>query len=131
MASANVSIKIGNLAADPEARMSKGGKAITTFRIGVSDPFNDETQWFNVVCFDRVAEACARNLTKGRLVYVQGRDQVRSWKDDAGNWKNKHEILASQVQFLTPKGSDDSRSSSPYGGAPSWDKGGDDDEAPF
>lgn len=107
MASANVNIKIGNLAADPETRMSKAGKPITNFRIGVSDPFNDETLWFNIVTFDKVAEACARNLRKGRLVYIQGRDQVRSWKDDAGNWKNKHEILASQVQFLTPKDADD------------------------
>ena len=130
MASANVSIKIGNLAADPEARMSKAGKPVTNFRIGVSDPYNDETQWFNVVCFDKVAEACAKNLKKGRLVYVQGRDQVRSWKDDAGNWKNRHEILASQVQFLTPKGADDGHVSTSYQGGNSQGRSND-DHVPF
>ena len=117
MASANVSIKIGNLAKDPETRMSNNNKAITTFRIGVSDHFSDETQWFNIVCFDKLAEACARNLKKGRLVYVQGRDQIRSWKGDDGKWNNKHEIIATQVQFLTPKNAEPAAPShSSYGG---------------
>ena len=117
MASANVSIKIGNLAKDPETRMSNNNKAITTFRIGVSDHFSDETQWFNIVCFDKLAEACARNLKKGRLVYVQGRDQIRSWQGDDGKWNNKHEIIATQVQFLTPKNAEPAAPShSAYGG---------------
>ena len=117
MASANVSIKIGNLAKDPETRMSNNNKAITTFRIGVSDHFSDETQWFNIVCFDKLAEACARNLKKGRLVYIQGRDQIRSWKGDDGKWNNKHEIIATQVQFLTPKNAEPAAPShGSYGG---------------
>ena len=125
MASANVSIKIGNLAKDPETRMSNNNKAITTFRIGVTDHFSDETQWFNIVCFDKLAEACSRNLKKGRRVYVQGCDQISSWKGDDGRWNNKHEIIATQVQFLTPKNAEPAAPANfSYGG-------GGDDDIPF
>lgn len=104
MASVNISIKVGNLAADPESRQTDGGKYLTKFRIGVSDSYNDETQWFNIVTFGKTAEVCARILRKGSLVFINGRDNKRSWKDDDGNWKNHHEIVAQSVQFLTPKG---------------------------
>jgi len=115
--SANVNIKIGRLAADPESKQTKSGKNLTTFRIAVNEG-KDETLWFNVVTFGKTAENCAKYLEKGRMVFINGRDKVDSWQDDDGRWNNRHEIIAHSVKFLSGDKQPGQQQPSSYGGAP-------------
>lgn len=99
---------IGNLGADPEMRYTANGAAVTTFRVATTRSFTgpdgqrrDETEWFSVVTWNRLAETCAQYLQKGRQVYVEGRMQTRSWDDQAtGQKRYRTELIAETVKFL-------------------------------
>ena len=98
---------IGNLGKDPEMRYTANGQAVTTFNVATSRTFNgrdgerrEETEWFTVVTWDRLAETCAQYLTKGRQVYVEGRMQTRSWDGNDGVKHYKTELIAQEVKFL-------------------------------
>ncbi|MQC19079.1 MAG: single-stranded DNA-binding protein [Chloroflexi bacterium] len=98
---------IGHLGADPEMRYTANGSAVTTFRVATSRNFTDgsgerreETEWFRVVTWNRLAETCAQYLTKGRLVYVEGRLQTRQWDDQQGQRRYTTELIAETVRFL-------------------------------
>lgn len=102
---------IGNLGRDPEMRYTPAGRPVTTFTVACSRAWNssegerhEETEWFNVVAWGKLAENCKQFLVKGSLVYVEGRLQTRSW-DDAE--KKKHfrtEVIASEIIFLDDRG---------------------------
>src|SRR5690606_5808548 len=96
---------IGRLTADPELRYTPQGHAVTTFRIAVDRPFANqqgerETDFFAIVTWRRLAETCAHNLGKGRLVAVEGRLQNRQYtrQDDSKGWVT--EVVADSVRFL-------------------------------
>ena len=99
---------IGNLGADPEMRYTANGSAVTTFRVATSRRFSgqdgqqrEETEWFSVVTWNRLAETCAQYLVKGRTVYVEGRLQTRSWDDQAtGTKRYRTELIAEEVKVL-------------------------------
>ena len=98
---------IGNLGADPEMRYTANGNAVTTFRVATSRSYNsaegerrEETEWFSVVTWNRLAETCAQYLTKGRQVYVEGRMQTRSWEGQDGQKRYRTELIAETVKFL-------------------------------
>ncbi len=102
---------IGNLGADPEMRYTANGNAVTTFRVATSRTFNgpagerrEETEWFSVVTWERLAETCAQYLTKGRQVYVEGRMQTRSWDGNDGVKHYRTELIAQEVKFLGNRG---------------------------
>ena len=107
MSGVNKAILIGNLGADPEARYTQSGQAVTNFRIATSERWNDRngqsqerTEWHRVVTFGRLAETCRDYLKKGRQVYVEGRIQTRQWDDRDGNKRYTTEIVAQTVRFL-------------------------------
>lgn len=99
---------IGNLGADPEMRYTPSGKAVTTFRVAVNRTWRDsssgqqqqDTQWFRIVTWEQLAEICARYLTKGRQVYVEGRLQTRSWDAADGTRRYTTEVVAQEVLML-------------------------------
>ena len=98
---------IGNLGADPEMRYTANGRAVATFNVATSRTFTgpdgqrrEETEWFSVVTWERLAETCAQYLTKGRQVYVEGRMQTRSWDGQDGVKHYKTELIAQEVKFL-------------------------------
>ena len=97
---------IGNLGADPEMRYTANGSAVTTFRMAVSrsygqpDERKEETEWFTVVTWNKLAEVLGQHLQKGRKVYVEGRLTTRSWDDNNGQKRYRTEVVASQVLFL-------------------------------
>jgi len=108
---------IGNLGADPEMRYTANGAAVTTFNVATSRNYTntqgervDETEWFSVVTWNRLAETCAQYLSKGRQVYVEGRMQTRSWDGQDGQKRYKTELVAETVKFLG------NRSDQPSGG---------------
>lgn len=103
----NKCMVIGHLGRDPEMRYTANGSAVTTFSVATSRRYTsngeqrEETEWFNVVTWNRLAETCAQYLQKGRLVYVEGRLQTRSWDDQAtGQKRYRTELIAEEVKFL-------------------------------
>lgn len=139
---------IGNLGGDPEMKYTPSGKAITTFSVAVGrtsrDPASgetrEETEWFRVVAWDRLAETCNQFLSKGRKVYVEGRLQTRSWKDNNGQDHSMVEVVANDMQILDSRpGGGQGPSEAPArggqssGGGQSFGGGGDDldDDIPF
>lgn len=98
---------IGNVGRDPEMRYTPSGQAVTSFSVAVSrtwvDPNNerrDETEWFNVVAWSKLAETCNQLITKGRKVYIEGRLQTRSWEGQDGQKKYRTEVVANTMLLL-------------------------------
>ena len=98
---------IGNLGGDPEMRFTPSGRPVTSFRIATNWRYTtpegerrEETEWFTVVAWGKLAEQCNQFLTKGRLVYVEGRLRLRSWEGQDGKTRSRNEIVADRVKFL-------------------------------
>ncbi len=106
MAGVNKVILIGRLGQDPESRYSQAGKAITRLRLATDSGFGEkrQTDWHTVVTFDKTAENCSKYLSKGRMVYVEGRISYRKWQKDDGTTQYFTEIIANDVQFLESRG---------------------------
>lgn len=111
MAGLNKVMVIGNLGADPEMRYMSDGTAMTSFRVAASRNFNgpdgerrEETEWFSVVTWRKLAEQCSQFLQKGRRVYVEGRLRTRSWDTPEGQRRYKTEVVAERVLFLDRAG---------------------------
>ncbi|MDP2600077.1 MAG: single-stranded DNA-binding protein [Deltaproteobacteria bacterium] len=107
MASVNRVILIGNLGADPEKRYTGTGNAVCNLRIATNERWTDKqgqkqerTEWHRVVVYGPQAENCAKYLSKGRPVYIEGSIRSRSWEDQQGQTKYITEVIAQRVQFL-------------------------------
>jgi single-strand DNA-binding protein len=102
---------IGNLGRDPEMSYTQTGTALTKFTVAVSRRYNDkqsgerkeETQWFNVVAWDRLAETCNNFLHKGSKVYLEGRMTSRKYTDKDGVERTSWEVVLNDMQMLEPK----------------------------
>lgn len=100
---------IGNLTRQPELRFTPNGKAVTNMTVAVSDRFNKEnTYFFDVVVWNKTAELCAEWLDKGKKVGVTGRLTTRTYETQDGQKRKVVEIVADEIDFLTPKGSQSS-----------------------
>lgn len=97
-------VLIGRLVADPQLRYTQAGAAVVNFRIAVDRPYTNQqgerdTDFIDIVAWRRLAETCANNLSKGRLVGVDGRLQIRDYEHE-GQRRRQAEVVADQVQFL-------------------------------
>ena len=104
----NKVILIGNLTRDPELSETNSGIAVCRFSIAVSRDYttsdgNRETDFFNITVWRGRAENCGKYLKKGNKVAVVGTLQNRSYEDKDGIKRNVTDIVASDVEFLTPK----------------------------
>ncbi len=111
----NKVILIGRLTADPNLRYTQNGTPVTTFTLAVDKPFAGEdgkrgADFIDIVAWRKLAEVVAQNLTKGRLVAVEGRLQIRSYEDRNGVRRKAAEIVADQVKFLDYRRQDESQS---------------------
>ena len=103
---------IGRLGVDPEMRYTPSGSPVTTFRVAAGRQWKDgsgenreETEWFSVVVWNKLAEICNQYLTKGSRVYIEGRLQTRSWDDaQSGEKRYKTEVIANDMIILDSKG---------------------------
>jgi len=107
MANLNKVQVIGNLGQDPEMRFTANGRAVSTFNVAVNRSYTtgegdrrEETEWVRIVAWARLAELVSQYLTKGRLVYVEGRLQTRQWEDKEGQRRYTTEVIAQDIQFL-------------------------------
>ena len=98
---------IGNLGADPEMSYTANGTARTRMRVAVNRNYttrdgerHEETEWFNVVAWDKLGELVSQYLTKGSRVYVEGRLRTREYDDKEGQHRYFTEVVAREVQFL-------------------------------
>ena len=94
---------IGNLTNDPTVRQVSSENDVTIMNVAINNPLNKEDVLFiDVEAWNKVGEYCAKYLTKGKRVFVEGRVKSSSWTTKEGNKAYKTFIVASSVQFLSP-----------------------------
>ena len=98
---------IGRLGRDPEMRYTTSGTAVTSFSVATSRAYTDnngerkeDTEWFTVNAWNQLAENCNQYLTKGQLIYVEGRLRSSSWVGNDGQTRFRNEIVANEIRFL-------------------------------
>ena len=101
---------IGNLGRDPEMNVTTDGTPVTKFTLAVSrrtksntGERREETEWFNVVAWRQLAETCNAYLHKGSKVYIEGRLTQRKYIDKNGVERTFVEVIANDMEMLTPK----------------------------
>ncbi len=111
MAGVNKVILVGNLGRDPEVRYTKSGQAVASFSLATSERWTgkdgnkeEKTEWHRIVAWGKLGEICGEYLSKGKLVYIEGRLQTREWDDKDGNKKQTTEIVASNMTMLGQAG---------------------------
>ena len=107
MLSLNKVMIIGNVGSDPEMRFTPNGHPVTSFRVATNRVYTtpegerrQETEWFTVVAWNKLAEQCNQYLTKGRLIYAEGRLHTRTWEGQDGQKRYRAEVVANRVVFL-------------------------------
>lgn len=103
MGGLNRSILAGRLVADPEVRYTKTEKAVTHFRLAINTRKNEEAVFVSCVAWNGLAKICGEYLKKGRLVAVEGRLQIKSYKDKNGQQRQSTEIVVDNMQMLDSK----------------------------
>lgn len=106
MASLNKIMVIGNVGKEPEMRFTPSGNPVTNFSVATSNRYQrdgewqEETQWFTVVSWGKLAEICNQFITKGQQIFVEGRLRMREWEGKEAQKRYNLEIIASTVLFL-------------------------------
>jgi single-strand DNA-binding protein len=115
MASFNKIIMVGYLGRDAELRYTPQGTPVCDFSIATTErrkdksgEFQDHTTWFRVSYWGKRAESIHQYLTKGKLVYLEGRLNQREYQDRDGNTRTSLDVNCTEVQFLGPRGEDSS-----------------------
>lgn len=119
----NKAILIGNLTRDPELRSTASGVNVCTFSIAVNRRYSKDqgekvADYFNIVAWRQLGELCGKFLTKGRKVCVTGEIQNRSYDAKDGAKRYITEIIAEDVEFLTPRGESGGSPSGAYSREP-------------
>lgn len=122
----NKAFILGNLTRDPELRQTATGQNVASFGVATNRVWSDssgnrqtQTEFHNVVLWGRLAEIAKEYLSKGRLVFIEGRIANRSWLDQQGQKKYRTEIVAENMQLgprfqsSAPQSSDPVKSQTP------------------
>lgn len=98
---------MGRLTADPELRRTGSGVAVASFKIACDRDFgekgNKETDFIDCVAWRQTGEFVSKNFSKGRMIALSGRLQIRKWTDKDGNKRSTAEIVADNVYFADSK----------------------------
>ena len=129
---------IGRLTRDPELKFTNGGVAVCNISIACTSRIRKKDgEWYEAVSFIPIVvwgkrgESCAEHLTKGAMVYVEGRYETRKWEKD-GKTNYSTEIVATDVNFLHGKSENapsDSSEKKPNNAPPTTTT--DDEDLPF
>lgn len=107
----NKTFLLGNLVSDPETRTTPNGQSVCNFRIATNRMWTDkktgekkqQTEFHRIVAWGGLANIVSQYLSKGRLVFIEGRLATRTWEDASGVKRSRTEIIAENLQ-LGPKG---------------------------
>jgi single-strand DNA-binding protein len=101
---------IGNLGNDPDLRYSANGSPLLRFNVASNyrtrtpeGEYQDRTEWVRVTVTGNRAESLSQYLRKGSRVYVEGRLEARPWTDNQSQVRAGLEVLANEVQFMSPR----------------------------
>jgi len=102
--SVNKVILIGNIGNAPECRYAASGAPVTSFSLATNETWLDSdnqkvnnTEWHNIVTWNKLAEFANEYLRKGQSIYLEGKIHTSSWADKEGNKKAKTEIICSNI----------------------------------
>jgi len=102
---------IGNLGMKPEIKTLESGKKMAKFSIATNETYKNakgekitDTQWHNVIAWNKTAEIAEMFLDKGKEVAIEGKLTTRSWDDEQGNKRYITEIVCSELLLLGVKG---------------------------
>lgn len=102
----NKVLLIGRLVQEVGLRYLPSGTSIAILNIATNRAYRDkqgnlreETEFHRVIAWGKLGETCKQFLTKGRLVFVEGRIRSRSWIDAQGNKRTSFEIIAESIKF--------------------------------
>ena len=115
-------ILVGRLVADPDLRKTQSGTSVASFRLAVerrkTKDGKQETDFFNVVAWQKTADLISRYLKKGSLVGIDGRLQNRNYETQSGEKRYVTEVITETVQFLESKkdGESNTQEADPYDG---------------
>jgi single-strand DNA-binding protein len=123
----NKMLIIGNVGSEPEMRYTPGGNPVTSFSVATNRRYTtsegeqrEETEWFRVNAWNRLAETCNQYVTKGMKVFVEGRLKSSPWVGNDGQPRAGNEITANDVRFLYRRTTEDSEGEG-TAGAPAGD----------
>ncbi len=105
----NKCVLVGNLTRDPEHSTTANGISICRFTIAVNRNYSNsngerEADFINIVAWRGLADNCGKYLLKGNKVAVSGSIQTRNYEDKEGNKRYATEVVADDVEFLSPRG---------------------------
>ena len=131
----NKIILIGNLTRDPESNTTSSGVNFTRFNVAVNRPFANSSgervaDYFDVICWRQLADRCAKYLYKGSKVGINGSVQRRQYEDRDGIKRTTFDVVADEVEFLTPRQNDEQRDTPPNS-VPAGMQEVDNDDLPF
>jgi single-strand DNA-binding protein len=125
----NKALFIGRVGKDPKTKTLDSGQMICSFTLATDESYKDKngekvqkTEWHRIVTYRKLAEICGNYLVKGKLVYIEGKIQTRSWEDKEGVKRSTTEIVANDMKMLGGKKD---------GGGQAGGGNGPDDDAPF
>ena len=126
---------IGNLTRDPELSETNSGIAVCRFSMAVNrrrtGDGEQQTDFFNVTAWRGLAETVARYCKKGNKVAVSGAIQIRQYEDSDGQKRTSVDVIADEVEFLTPKSGDGENRAPASKKKPALEPFDDDDDIPF
>ena len=95
----------GNLTQDPEVRYTQSNKAFTRMGLAINRRYKDkeQTDFFNLVAWEKIAEFCSRYLTKGSRVLVEGRLQTYNYEGQDGTKKSGIDVIVENIEFADSK----------------------------
>jgi single-strand DNA-binding protein len=110
MAGINKVILVGHLGKDPEVRTIESGAKVARFSLATTEAYKDKngerkeiTEWHTVICWRNQADIAEKYLTKGKLVYIEGKLRTRTWDDNTGTKRYTTEVYADNFIMLGAK----------------------------
>lgn len=109
MSSVNKVILVGRLGSDPEIRHLQSGSQVANFTMATSEKWTDKTtgekkektEWHRIVLFNRLAEIAGQYLSKGSLIYIEGKLQTDKWTDNEGNTRYTTKVQGFSLTMLS------------------------------
>lgn len=132
----NKVILIGNICKDPEISETNSGVAVCRFSIAVnrrraSEDAEQQTDFFNVTAWRGLADTISRFCKKGNKIAVTGQIQIRTYEDREGAKRTSVDIIAEEVEFLSPKSNDEATTAEEPKKKPALQAFDDDSDIPF